>query len=740
MAARLCPFDSDDRISKRMRTDDSASLEDAPCLPLVQACFLCFVFGLEVRIPSLRNNDEILREPNSLLSVLAASTWISARTVGRVQLDAYAALQLLIEESNRPVHERVFDVYSSYRPHCSTPDSEWFMFELDVSVKPGKARTTRQMAFAEGLRIMLESGGTQTRQNAALLNFLSRTVNVRCALQNGKRLSNQLLTRSPPNLESTEILHEHQLSGVEFMRKEESREDSDFFHRLSVSMAEEVFYDWTNGVISTVMPRAKYRGGFLLDAVGMGKTRTALQLAKVTADRGRTLFVCLKNKIPSIQADARTIEVPMAVVNSHDTTFSHVVTLVSFEDLLVQASLQTALKGVEFYRIVVDDSHLLDKDYALGKDYTSVAEFLKRLSACCRWCLSSEMCSPLMPADYQCQFLRPDCEQPLQQPELRINLALRSSTRCGTAFEGLVKHAPAELRLVQEDSKLCTRTLDIVGMKYAFDTPASHAREHSRDLAALHEYLAGSPGALDELTKSLMTDSNEPMECPVCLDEHMSFFSTPCNHKFCERCLQQVLKSSPRCPLCRAGLSGGKLVPHCPPSELQLPHQFLGKWRFMAVVTTTLLKNLKSNAIEKPMIVVIAAKGSASALAQKLQELEQLQSAKIVHLSEHHSWLDRQSTIDSLAGQECIVVGERAVLDTHNFGCCDSILSMAPLPVHSLGLRNAVNLSRGKRALLIWDLLIKNSIETASTYTATEAFAWLKAQRNGDTPMQDTLC
>jgi len=52
-----------------------------------------------------------------------------------------------------------------------------------------------------------------------------------------------------------------------------------------------------------------------------------------------------------------------------------------------------------------------------------------------------------------------------------------------------------------------------------------------------------------ELTKTTL---NEPMECPVCLEQIVEAIKLECKHLFCSICIEQIKKDDTiKCPLCR---------------------------------------------------------------------------------------------------------------------------------------------------------------------------------------------
>ena len=62
-------------------------------------------------------------------------------------------------------------------------------------------------------------------------------------------------------------------------------------------------------------------------------------------------------------------------------------------------------------------------------------------------------------------------------------------------------------------------------------------------------------------TKPRRQESSLDEECPICFDTFEDASKTPCNHIFCKVCILDWLSHTESCPMCRADMSVGQLVP-----------------------------------------------------------------------------------------------------------------------------------------------------------------------------------
>ena len=51
--------------------------------------------------------------------------------------------------------------------------------------------------------------------------------------------------------------------------------------------------------------------------------------------------------------------------------------------------------------------------------------------------------------------------------------------------------------------------------------------------------------------KPVKNENQIESNCPVCIDVMVSPCKLPCGHIFCYECLESVMDTKPKCPLCR---------------------------------------------------------------------------------------------------------------------------------------------------------------------------------------------
>eukprot|EP00729_Bicosta_minor_P003809 gene3809-14411_t len=71
----------------------------------------------------------------------------------------------------------------------------------------------------------------------------------------------------------------------------------------------------------------------------------------------------------------------------------------------------------------------------------------------------------------------------------------------------------------------------------------------------------GAAAAAAAATKPRRQESSLDEECPICFDTFEDASKTPCNHIFCKVCILDWLSHTESCPMCRADMSVGQLVP-----------------------------------------------------------------------------------------------------------------------------------------------------------------------------------
>ena len=95
------------------------------------------------------------------------------------------------------------------------------------------------------------------------------------------------------------------------------------------------------------------------------------------------------------------------------------------------------------------------------------------------------------------------------------------------------------------------------------ETRENHANERFEDRERLEVIMRDTkrsclPAHVKNMLVDLAEKANEPITCPVCLDDmdKDTFSMTPCGHALCIECCEKIVTMpNPKCPTCRSKLN-----------------------------------------------------------------------------------------------------------------------------------------------------------------------------------------
>ena len=299
-----------------------------------------------------------------------------------------------------------------------------------------------------------------------------------------------------------------QLNTVGFMLQREKLDALDS-NWVSCGMTSHVSFSMATFQLAVRPLASKYRGGFVCDPPGSGKTMAALALTMMSPGDVPTLLVCPEPLVEQWQRiawekapylNAWTYRPLLPKNECHENlnllrckiSVSHIrMVIASYEDVRADPLFQ----AMDWYRVIFDESHLISSYYTFLTP--------NRLRSPRRWCLTS---APF----------KNDIDPQLQAV-------------------GYLVWDPASIAALMQVASIRT---------------APHDSSPTKTMETVDYIL---PVALMQKATPMAADMDK---CPICLHDFIDPVKTPCGHVFCTACIVSSLKHKETCPVCRASVGG----------------------------------------------------------------------------------------------------------------------------------------------------------------------------------------
>lgn len=400
------------------------------------------------------------------------------------------------------------------------------------------------------------------------------------------------------------------------------------------------------------------------------------------------------------------------------------VLIVSYEDIEHNRHhIRNYVETVFFGRIILDDSHQLERTMPTCD---AIGTMLGRVDSWSRVCVSSSMLDKCNLFQQQMMFLSKARAPPHLQATYFLYTLLYSTSACLSVVpSAITRHSisislwPQELQAYHTFAA-CLRTQYPYGVPNT-QLPSSIARV-AKDLHRTYAFLAGDARALihlkptlSEATGKSYTDdglldasSNESANCCICLELKDELCVMLCNHFVCSQCAEGLVRArgslALSCPMCRMQFSQADFrrvarlpTPAVPMQPMECKLRALVKLLMFEKYLNNILGILRP--LHERRIAVLATDDvDATRITAFLAT--QIIVLKVQCLQSITPWQDRQSMIDSAWSttspllQQTVFVASEFILDSHDLGRCEIVISLQPLAANTLGSKNTMNVGR----------------------------------------------
>lgn len=385
-------------------------------------------------------------------------------------------------------------------------------------------------------------------------------------------------------------LRRHQLESLGFMLDAEKSERC-IADQLWIRLVGGGWCDplWTTQIHESPCVVEGVRGGFLADAIGMGKTAEIIALclanppdqefadSAATHKSRSTLVICPPSLLHQWTAEIQRFAAGrLRVLPYHGKarkttdldTLLHEYDIVltsynTFVDAAKKAIDSVPFNDITWHRVVYDESHTMSETCARNApasrfawlvSATPVTNFARQITA----------------LGWQADINRyRDFSNDTWPNYVLSSIMCRHSEREGVALEPYTEtYVPVHATVEERALYLAVR---------------AKAKEHANNtiatmnaIRALRAICSGGTYDSDALLRcirasSRMTDASlQPPEddvCPVCMDTFERPTVTQCNHWFCAECIETSLEFRPNCPMCRRPNKRARLRYAAPPPD-----------------------------------------------------------------------------------------------------------------------------------------------------------------------------